>query len=101
MEFIRKIGSDRQTFVDLPIMVEVSRGNKLAIEIEAMTTARQQRVFGGAAPDDREAQAIAIRGARPKTRAVIEEYSHHERHRLNWVKPDGKGGFKPRKKVAR
>jgi hypothetical protein len=69
--------AEGQAYFDAPVYVEVSRAKPIALAINAMRS-----------PDDTS----------PVILPYIETLSHYERTRLRWMKPDGRGGLKPKGK---
>lgn len=62
------IEHEGQRYVDDPVYLEVSRADPLALAVN---------------------DAFAAVPGAPKVRGHIEEFSHHGRVRLRWIKPDG------------
>jgi hypothetical protein len=85
------ITSHRQRYVDEPVFSVVSRANPLSLEInESLRRAGGAHVFGGAVRESSAAPG-------PVVQDRIEALTEYRRRPLRWVKPDGKGGFVPRR----
>lgn len=77
------IEREGQPYIDEPVMALVSNASPLAL---AVNTA----VLTLATPGKQ-----APRG--PRIRPRVEELDHYKRTPLRWVKPDGAGGFVPKR----
>lgn len=105
-----EIANNRQLYFDEPVYAEVSKAKPLALAVNAAAAsmhpagALRSRVvddalralYAGRA--DARQQQLALRWLlrHPVIAPFLKELSHYERVLLQWLKPDGKGGFVPK-----
>lgn len=91
MRIVEDIKRQGQPFVHEPVYEEISRGSRVAIHIENIAMC-PVHVFG-AQPKQPERPSDGCLMQRLYTKGLLREQIGHERVRLRWMKPDGRGGL--------